>query len=797
MIKNRQEVFSDAASEIDLLGFTPYISTVMEFLLAENTKPPMNISIEGAWGVGKTSFMKQLRKTLEEKSNYLSKGKYLTVWFDAWKYENSDGLCAAFALDFLDQLKGQFKFFPRWWKYLKMLAKRITFRRILNFILKILPPVLILLISFLAYQNVESISFLKEEYKNIIVAGGLIGVVYLFYLIFKVTKDLELYPTSLEIDMDKMLERPDYKNHVPLIRSFHDDFDCVLKNFVGKNDTVFVFVDDLDRLDTPNAANLLKTLMMISDVEARLFFIFGMEPHKVAASIACKHKDILPYIMVYEEPQSNKTPEERGIDYGMEFIEKFIQQHFRLPKPDAEALVRMIRGKRDDAEGTDGTSKIPGSPNNPTSGGTPINGNRRPIVNNRSVKRNLSVKAEKAITRADDMDDIAKMVKEFAPVFKNNPRSIKRFVNLYRFSIYEAACTGRLDNMDNLEPEDLTPIKLAKIVAFRLAFPREFESVLRDKTKLEEYERYISLSEDMRKGKTLEWEPPEDLRLLLDIGFYGALNVPQDACLYKIDFDALNTVKSVWREPEEPKEQETKKEEEPKQEPPKAKDAELKTAEEYFERGLAKYALKAYQEAIDDYSEAIRLKPDLAEAFVNRGAAKYELKDNKGAIADYDRAIELKPGNPKAFYNRGVAKRITKDNKGEIADYNKAIDLFGEDNPKANEAFNNRAAAYISLAFSQGIEPGQHEYFKKSKADAKKAHYFSNEKSLYNLACAEALLLEKQPAFIHLNEALEKGIISVEHVENDEDWDHLRNDPGYIKLIEKFKNKSGGEGSSE
>jgi tetratricopeptide (TPR) repeat protein len=67
------------------------------------------------------------------------------------------------------------------------------------------------------------------------------------------------------------------------------------------------------------------------------------------------------------------------------------------------------------------------------------------------------------------------------------------------------------------------------------------------------------------------------------------------------------------------------------------------TAEEYYYRGKAKYPLKDYRGAIQDYSKAIELDPEYAHAYYYRGNAKVNLKDYRGAIQDYSKAIELDP----------------------------------------------------------------------------------------------------------------------------------------------------------
>lgn len=70
------------------------------------------------------------------------------------------------------------------------------------------------------------------------------------------------------------------------------------------------------------------------------------------------------------------------------------------------------------------------------------------------------------------------------------------------------------------------------------------------------------------------------------------------------------------------------------------------TAEDYYNSGILKCALKQYSSAILYYTKAIELEPDYAEVYNDRGFVKDDLKDYWSAITDYDKAIVLVPDNP-------------------------------------------------------------------------------------------------------------------------------------------------------
>ena len=74
----------------------------------------------------------------------------------------------------------------------------------------------------------------------------------------------------------------------------------------------------------------------------------------------------------------------------------------------------------------------------------------------------------------------------------------------------------------------------------------------------------------------------------------------------------------------------------------------------YYKRGNA-YSNKGNAErAIEDYGQAIRLKPDYVAAFHNRANIYDEMGQYDRALADYDRAIEIWPQFWFGLVHRGV-----------------------------------------------------------------------------------------------------------------------------------------------
>jgi tetratricopeptide (TPR) repeat protein len=144
------------------------------------------------------------------------------------------------------------------------------------------------------------------------------------------------------------------------------------------------------------------------------------------------------------------------------------------------------------------------------------------------------------------------------------------------------------------------------------------------------------------------------------------------------------------------------------------------SAQDYFNQGGMKVD-SSLQEAIEDYTQAIRLNPDYAAAYYQRGRILSKLGDDQGAIKDYIKGLELDPFaytpnrevaeeyikslqiSPKdadAYYRRGLVRYSLKDTQGAIKDYNQAIRL----NPNMAEAYVDRGLARPPSEHQQAIE---------------------------------------------------------------------------------------------
>jgi tetratricopeptide (TPR) repeat protein len=84
---------------------------------------------------------------------------------------------------------------------------------------------------------------------------------------------------------------------------------------------------------------------------------------------------------------------------------------------------------------------------------------------------------------------------------------------------------------------------------------------------------------------------------------------------------------------------------------------------------------RKFPEAIADYSEALKVKPDDPNIFERRAYAEMQLKDYDKALHDYNQAIKLSPEDPKYYQVRAFIYQTKGDFKAAMADVDKTLKL--------------------------------------------------------------------------------------------------------------------------
>ena len=127
-------------------------------------------------------------------------------------------------------------------------------------------------------------------------------------------------------------------------------------------------------------------------------------------------------------------------------------------------------------------------------------------------------------------------------------------------------------------------------------------------------------------------------------------------------------------------------------------------ARAYALRGVARYNLEQYEDAIVDFNSAIERNREFTFAYKYRADALLKTERFEEAIDDYSRAIELQASSGSLYSNRAGAYRTAGRSEDAISDYSIAIHL---DTNRRGSGFLHlmRASLYVELGrFEQAEE---------------------------------------------------------------------------------------------
>lgn len=483
---------SDRRSLDDKIGFEQYVLAVKEFLSHPDTDPPLTLSIEGPWGSGKSSFMGQLKESLDEDG-------HKTVEFNPWKHEQQESLWASFALTFISDLEDEASWYNRPWKRTYLAYQRLVaqggyaavIKVIGTFLLYTVPVVLLLSLSYLfgvewLLENIQnsSLSPVVESLQNnstLFLGTGSLFVSLLAFL--NISKRVRAqFNTSVQKTLKEYASNPNYKEKTEFIDSFQDDFKNILDTYVDEEERVYVFIDDLDRCTTPKAADLMQSLSLMLADDPRLVFVMGLDRQRVAAGVAAKHNDLFNHF------DSSSKISENTIDFGYRYIEKFIQVPFLVPEPQEDSIKKLVREEM-------GTSDEESTPT-----------------------KNITQTWNEDISEPyeNSLEDIIEMA---TPALGNNPRRIKRFMNLYRLRITLANLEDILYiDSDTPATDKVALPQLAKFVIISIQWPQLISRMYVDPASFEKLAESAENEEFDGTDGIEKWSSDDQLMDLLAYG---------------------------------------------------------------------------------------------------------------------------------------------------------------------------------------------------------------------------------------------------------------------------------------
>lgn len=190
------------------------------------------------------------------------------------------------------------------------------------------------------------------------------------------------------------------------------------------------------------------------------------------------------------------------------------------------------------------------------------------------------------------------------------------------------------------------------------------------------------------------------------------------------------------------------------------------TAEQFNDRGEQRFHEEEYDDALADFSHALKLDPEFAPALVNRGWVYVEQGDLTTAELDFADAIRLAPTLPAAYEGQAVVLMDQEKLTEAIASYTNAI-RHSVDNKQAALYYNERAMCFQRVG---NLKSTLDDLQRAVEKDPQFARAYANRGDVLSqagqyedavLAMREAIAIDRQdPEFYHL-----LGLLHFDHGE--------------------------------
>ncbi len=419
----------------DHLDFGQYCQVLTNVVAQAET--PLTVGIFGPWGSGKTSLMKLVQESLVK-----AEPPPITVWFNAWKYDQEEALWRALIIQVLGALRPKPKETEpaERSQYAADKPDSPQFTAGEEALIKELDDLEASLYRPVEREEVGGVHVDWEQ----LLRGSVLGVTQLSLsflpgvgaLLGKGLEKAEEALTGKELNtIFGAIQRERhkiYRAHIQSLEQFQGRFqELIQKQVVDNGQRLVVFIDDLDRCLPEKAIEVLEAVKLFLDVPGCLFFL-GVDRGVIEQGIRVKYKDFLEAVNAADGGKTDTLQKDRRIPItGDDYLEKIVQLPFHLLPLD-EARVREFIEKS-------------------------------------------------GVELPDGCADI------FAAGLEANPRKVKRALNIFRL-LHQLAELRRDEFKVDDRPLDLQPQLLAKVVVIQSRYRELYNEMVETPLLLPELE---------------------------------------------------------------------------------------------------------------------------------------------------------------------------------------------------------------------------------------------------------------------------------------------------------------------
>ncbi|UTW61667.1 hypothetical protein KFE98_16885 [bacterium SCSIO 12741] len=468
------------------------------------------IHLQGAWGDGKSTFLKLIEKNLDTEEN-----KWIVIHFNAWQHQHVNPPWWPFLDQIYNQAIGGMKGYSK--------AKMFGFeslRRLFNpkFVYRSLSFLGFVLLIYLMYIFFpEIMSWASEGLKSPLKSHpNSENLIYFSKIVGSMTAiGGVLYTLSQFVIRPVFIKSPDTAKsfmqnvHDPMMK-IKKHFESLIKNIEQSGYHTAIFIDDIDRCNSTFAVELLEGIQTLYK-EKKVLYIVAGDKHWISTCFENHYKD---FTGIVREP---------GHRLGYFFIEKAFQLSVRLPQVTGSTKEEYwnfildpqgkYKQKEEVKEAIEMTDELKDE----------IKSFAKKEIKKDSLKpsqQTKNVQEKFGISMADaknalfesldeDTEELGHLFQNHHDLIEANPRSIKRLANqysMYRNILWEEDINPDIDKLfrwiilQNNYPIYTDTVERDSTLYTSEGLPKELEGL-----KSNEHWKMLVNDPDDKKGGSLIW----------------------------------------------------------------------------------------------------------------------------------------------------------------------------------------------------------------------------------------------------------------------------------------------------
>jgi KAP family P-loop domain/Domain of unknown function (DUF4062) len=460
-----------------------------------------------------------------------------TVWFNPWMYQSGEQVWAGLAHEVISQITGRMSPAEREHFWLALNLRRVDQDAVRRKIHKALFERLLPLLGLLAFVVVITIgSFLLRTILPTIdrtlelLGNGVLALGSITTFALGAWRSVKFFDEKAVGPLAGLLREPDYtggwhklladeskgaytalvrdpgyENRLGLLYLIQTDIQRVLDLVATDTRPLVVFIDDLDRCTPSTVVQVIEAInLFLAGQFPNCLFIIAMEPEVVAAHVEVAYQQLGQILS-----DTDYWSEEGRL--GWRFLDKIVQLPLSLPPLDAQhtnrftgsALVGDVDAFVEEQvivdEGRARQVQAALEAGGQSADELARTAMQAPGGAGAETKRALRKTLSQQLR--DDGPLLESIVNAVADVLDNNPREIKRFVNIFRFY---AVIRQERQFADLPAPESLKQV--AKLAALAVRWPWLQNALIRQ-IGTTEYDTVLALLEGPLEGvpSTADW----------------------------------------------------------------------------------------------------------------------------------------------------------------------------------------------------------------------------------------------------------------------------------------------------